>query len=444
MTPQRPADPDSRSELFARHAVSKARFTQRLAEWEPAIAAFTELRVPEHDDVPFLPLAVKNIIAVQGMPAAVGSPAFPGIYQDDAPVVESLRAAGFTVVGHTNSPQLGMGVRTEGTCNPWNTAHIAGGSSGGSAAAVASGVVDVALGTDTGGSIRIPAALCGAVGFRPTSGTVSRQGVVPFSRTFDEVGPVTSTVALARATSQVLWESAGGARPAARRDLAPARKRILGVPWSYVRAHTSTPMLREFERVLGVLEGLGFHLSEVELEPNEVWLDLQREVRVHEAGAVHQGLLRDRRVALSSVARATLESGPTVSAETYRAALDRRAALTGRWQGIFDDLAAVVTPTTPVVAPRVDTDWVALAESGGSVDEVLGRFTRPWSTLGLPSITVPTGRLVEGLPAGLQFASAEGRDQLVLDLGEVVEQHSPPQGPRPQPGRPEAAGGQAS
>ncbi|HWM74900.1 MAG TPA: amidase [Nocardioides sp.] len=382
--------------------------------------------------MPFLPLAVKNLIAVKGMPAAVGSPAFPEAYPEDAAVVESLRAAGFTVVGQTNSPQLGMGVRTEGTWNPWDTAHIVGGSSGGSAAAVASGVVDVALGTDTGGSIRIPAALCGVVGFRPTSGTLSRQGVVPFSSTFDQVGPVTSTVALARAISQVLWESASGVRLPAARDLPPAQKRILGVPWSYVRTHTSTPMLREFERLLGVLESLGFQLSEVELEPNEVWVDLQREVRVHEACAVHQDLLRDPRVDLSSVARATLEGGPAITPETYRAALDWRSALIRRWQGIFDDLAAVVTPTTPVVAPRVDTDWVDLAESGGSVDEVLGRFTRPWSTLGLPSINVPTGRLVDGLPAGLQFASGEGRDHLVLDLGELVEQqHSPLQCPRP-------------
>ena len=237
------------------------------------------------------------------------------MYRPTPTSVQALRAVGFTVVGQTNTPQLGMGVRTEGTHNPWDIgAHrrrvqrrLCGrcglwrGRRG--------------AGHDTGGSIRIPAALCGVVGFRPSAGTVSRRGVVQFSSTFDQVSPVASTVALTRAASEALWAPAVAAGHQLVQDpLSKAARRVLGVPWSYVRAHTSAPMLREFERVLGVLEGLGFHLTEVELEPNEVWLDLQREVRVREAGAVHQGLLSDRRVTLSRVARATLESGPAVSA----------------------------------------------------------------------------------------------------------------------------------
>lgn len=420
--------PDQRpyAEVFAQYAVPAADVAERLAAREPEVAAFTELQPPSSNDTRLLPLAVKSLISAAGLTAPVGSPAHPGRYHEDAPSVQALSAAGFSVIGQTSSPQLGMGVRTEGSRNPWDSKRIVGGSSGGSAAAVAAGMVDVALGTDTGGSIRIPAALCGVVGFRPSAGSVNRDGVVRFSSTFDQVGPLTSTVALARATTQVLWAADGGTAPAAAPELAWAEKRVLGVPWSYVRAHTSAAVLREFERAAGVLEGLGFHLTEVDLEPNEVWADLQRVVRVPEAWHAHQRLLTDPRIELSPVARATLQSGPTISEAVYAATLARRSDLIDHWNGVFHDIPAVITPTTPVVAPQTDCDLVEVATgTEGSVDEVLGRFTRPWSTLGVPSISVPTGQLVDGLPVGLQIASAEGRDHLVLDLAELFEQHSP-------------------
>ena len=196
------------------------------------------------------------------------------------------------------------------------------------------------------------------------------------------------------------------------------------MPWSYVRAHTDTPVLNDFERALGILESLGFHLTDVELEPNEVWVDLQRDVRGPEASATHLEPLTDPQVDLSPVSRSTLESGQAISAAQYRAALLRRAALIQRWQGVFEEVDAVVTPTTPVVAPYVDAEQVDVAGSSEPIDEVVGRFTRPWSSLGIPSITVPTGRLIKGLPAGLQFASGHGRDNLVLDVGELFERHS--------------------
>lgn len=429
----RQEDRDSPVDVLARHRVPAREVAQRLLEREADVAAFTRLQPLPRDVEEILPLAVKGLISVRGMPAPVGSPAHPGACPDDAAAVKALLAVGFTVVGQTNTPQLGMGVRTEGTHNPWNTEHIAGGSSGGSAAAVASGVVDVALGTDTGGSIRIPAALCGVVGFRPSSGTVDKRGVVPFSSTFDEVGPLTCNVAVARAVSEVLWAASGNAPAPAGGELPCAEERILGVPWTYVRTHTSTAMLHEFERALAVLESLGFRLTEVELEPNEVWADLQRVIRVPEAWAAHRALLADPRISLSPVARATLESASGISSADYRAALARRAELFERWQCVLGRVAAIVTPTTPVVAPHIHSECVDLAESGGLVDEVVGRFTRPWSTLGLPSLTLPTGRLIDGLPVGLQLAGGHGRDHFVLDLGELIERHLPTLGPSPLP-----------
>ena len=280
---------------------------------------------------------------------------------------------------------------------------------------MASGVVDVALGTDTGGSVRIPAALCGVVGFRPSSGSVNLRDVIQFSSTFDQVGPITSTVALARAVTQILWGTSGGdfAPTDTRRERDKPFQWTLGVPWSYVQANTDPAMLGEFERALGVLEGLGFHLRNVELEPNEVWVALQRDVRVPEAYAKYRGLLSDPRVDLSPVARSTLESGTAITDAEYRSALRRRATLIERWRGILNEVAAVVTPTTPVLAPAVGAERVDLAGSSESVDEVVGRFTRPWSSIGIPSITVPTGHLIGGLPAGLQIAGGHGRDNLV-------------------------------
>ncbi len=379
-----------------------------------------------------IPVAIKDLIDTAGVRTTAASQLFENrIPTEDAEVVRRLRRAGAMIVGKTNLHEFAYGgsslVSFFGDVrNPRNTTHIAGGSSGGSAAAVAAGLCNVAIGTDTAGSIREPAALCGCVGLKPTYGRVSTRGVIPLSWSLDHVGPLTDCVADAAIVLQAIAgydpldvESANvpvsdyvsGLRKGAR-DLR------VGVPRSYFYDDLDKEVEAAVERALGVIKGLAADVREVRLEVSE-----DRTVQGAEAYAYHAENVAKTPELYQPETLRRIRSGERFSAAEYiqrRRELDeaRRHAAE-----IFAKVDLLVTPTTPIPAPSIATlkkDPAALRPA----ELKLLRNTRPFNVWGLPAVSVPCGLTERGLPIGLQIAGPPWREGLVLTLAWAYEQAS--------------------
>jgi Asp-tRNA(Asn)/Glu-tRNA(Gln) amidotransferase A subunit family amidase len=295
------------------------------------------------------------------------------------------------------NPAYGM------TFNPHHRGRTAGGSSSGSAALVAAGVCDYALGTDTGGSIRIPAAYCGVVGLKPTYGLVPIGGVTALSPTLDHVGPLTRTVEQAAALLGVL-----AGRPV---ELTRVARPRIGVLRSQVEDPDVTPGVRGC-----VLEALaGLELVDVEIpELAEVDAALGAIV-LYEAYAEHRERLERDGSEYGPGTRALLEAGALVSEREYRAGLAGRAAFGAALARVFERVDVLAGPTVAYPAPPEDPPF---ATPQGDVE---GRFTGPYNLAGVPAVSIPCGLAEDGLPAGLQLAAAAGRDALLLSVARDFE-----------------------
>jgi aspartyl-tRNA(Asn)/glutamyl-tRNA(Gln) amidotransferase subunit A len=333
----------------------------------------------------------------------------------DAPVVARLRAAGAELLCKTNlleyaagsvNPAYGM------TFNPRNEGRTSGGSSSGSAALVAAGVCEHALGTDTGGSIRIPAAYCGIVGLKPSFGLVPSAGVFPLSPTCDHVGTLTRTVEQTAALLAVIAN-----RPLRLRQAEGLR---VGVLRRQLEDPDLTAGVRA--RVLGGLEWLraaGFELVEVDLPELELADSALAAIVLKEAYDVHRGLLEREGDRYGAGTRALLEAGAEIDDDRYRAALADRERIAVAFQGVFDQVAVLAGPTAPYVAPPEDPPF------GAPEGEVESRFTAPYNLTGAPAVSLPCG-IVEGrLPAGLQLAAAVNEDELLLSVAREYERVMP-------------------
>jgi mandelamide amidase len=384
-------------------------------------------------------LAVKANIEVEGLPAAAGTAALADwVAPSDAPVVARLRAAGATVLGTANMHELAFGATSAASLhgpvrNPRDPQRAAGGSSGGSAAAVAAGLVDAALGTDTGGSCRIPAALCGCVGFRPSAGRYPAAGIVSLSPTRDTAGPLTRSVSDARLLDAILAADDAEAAPLA---LAGLR---LGLPRTPFFEDLDPALAAVVEGALERLAGAGAALVEVDLtEVAEINARCAHEIVRYEAPRelalllALRGLPLGLREAIAQVGgvqeRAALEAqlGPdAVSADSYRRALVvERPRLQQAYARAFADagLDALALPTTPVPAPRLHED-VELELNGRRVPTFLTliRNTDAPSTAGLPCLSIPAGDTAAGLPVGLELVGPAGADRRLLRVGEAAE-----------------------
>ena len=352
-----------------------------------------------------VPLAVKDNIDEQGVVCSAGSGAYADrIAPRDAEVVARLRRAGAVIVGRTNMHELADGVTSDNPFygpvnNPWRLGCHPGGSSGGSAAAVASGSVVAALGTDTGGSVRIPASLCGVVGFKPSRGTVPNDGVVPLSTTLDHVGPLARTVAECAA----VWRTIAN-----RAESGPAATR-LGVLEGFAQ-EADPGVARLLEQALERLERSGCTLKPVKLEGISRGVRLLAAIYAPEAALYHEPALRSRPTTFGAEVRADLERGLGADPARREAALAEMEALARATATALDDLDAFVCPTTPHPA-----------RPHGSPDpHTYLSFTCPFNLTGQPAVSLPMG-LVDGLPVGLQLVGRVGEDSAILGLAEAFE-----------------------
>jgi 2-dehydropantoate 2-reductase len=364
------------------------------------------------------PVAVKDIVAVAGLPTRCGSPASPDTpAAADAPVVSRLRQAGAEVFATTQCLEYAAGFAHPDigdTRNPRDRSRTSGGSSGGSAAVVAAGVCDLAIGTDTGGSIRIPAAYCGVVGLKPSYGLVPVDGVFPLSPDCDHTGTLTSTVA---GTADLLAVMAGISRdggPAGAGESDAEAPATVGVLAAQLADPSVTPEVREaVQAALDTLAAAGWRLRQI----GAPWLDdLRRWERVlgvivaSDAYQVHAG--RD----LSRYAEGTrglLEYGKSVTPAQYARAQQERAELLVAIDAALDGVDALVGPTVGYVAPEQDPPF------GTEDDHGEGRFTGPYNLTGHPAVSIPVP--AAGLPAGLQLAGRRGGDMALLRVAAAAE-----------------------
>jgi len=399
------------------------------AALEQAGIAETELRHggwrgPLHG----IPIALKDMIDTAGMRTTAASALYRNrIPERDAAVVERLRRAGAVLIGKLNMQEFAYGGTSVPsaygpTRNPWRLECIAGGSSGGSAAAVAAGLCYASLGTDTGGSIREPAAFCGVVGLKATYGRVSTRGVIPLAPSLDHVGPLART---AGDCALVLGAIAGYDAADITTENMPLELAPHPMDFSSVRIGVARdfffaglhPQIEEaVTRALAVLGSLGAQTREIALE-----VSTDRTVFRSEAFAFHAAHLAATPELYLPETRKKLELGAGIDAHTYIAARRELAEMRRRIAGLFATVDVLVTPTAPVAAPRLadypQTFEDVLALEGGSVL----RNTRPFNMYGIPTLTLPCGLTSEGLPIGLQLAGPPWQERRLFALASAYQ-----------------------
>jgi 2-dehydropantoate 2-reductase len=356
------------------------------------------------------PVAVKDIIAVAGLPTRCGSPATSNApAAEDAALVGRLRAAGAEVFATAQCLEFAAGFanpRVGDTRNPSDPARTSGGSSGGSAALVAAGVCDLAIGTDTGGSIRIPAAYCGVVGLKPTYGLVPTDGVFPLSPSLDHAGTLTATVA----DSIALLQAIAGPRPAPPAVGFP----VIGVLSAQLADPSVTPEVRGAVRTaLDRLAAAGWQLREVKspwLEEPQRWEEALTVIVAREAVASHTG--RDTSQDAEGT-RALLALGAAIAPEQYASAQAAQAELSAAVEETLTGVDALAGPTVGYCAPEQDPPF------GAGDDNAEGRFTGPYNLTGHPAVSIPVP--APGLPVGLQLAGRRDGDLALLELAAAAQ-----------------------
>lgn len=382
-----------------------------------------------------IPVAVKDVFCTRGVRTTCGSPLFHDYIPDhDAAVVERLEAAGAVLLGKTGMHELAYGITSNNphygaVRNPWDTARIPGGSSGGSGAAVAAGMAFVAMGSDTGGSIRIPASFCGVIGLKPTSGRVSRHGVLPLDFTLDHMGPLTRSVRDAAATLAVL----AGHDP---RDESSSRQPVtdylaaatgpnltdirVGWPENFYFDRLRPAVEKNIRRAAETLEELGARIVPVRLPDIEAINTVGRLILFAEASAVMEPYL-DKRSRFGSDVLALLDQGRLLPATDYLNAQRLRRLQQQEFRHVWRRVDCLLTPATPMTAPLVGESEVTIGGRSEDVRLAATRLLRGFNVLGLPALSMPCGLDDGGLPVGLQIAGPPFAEARILAVGAALE-----------------------
>ncbi len=376
-----------------------------------------------------MPIALKDLIDTKGVRTTAASELFQDrVPTEDAEVVRRLKTAGAILLGKLNLHEFAYGGSSVisyfgAVRNPRKPEHVAGGSSGGSAAALASGMCFAALGTDTAGSIRLPAACCGVVGLKPTYGLVSTRGVIPLSWTNDHVGPMTRTV---RDAALVLQAIAGyDARDISSREwpvcdytarLGQSAKALrVGVPRDFFFADLHPEVAGRVNEAIHILESITAGVKDVVIP-----IEPDRTIAACEAFAYHERFIAESPGLYQAETLRRIRAGGEYRVTEYIRKRQETEQLRREIGTFFRDFDVLVTPTSPVPAPS----FAELAAAPGELRRrelmMLGN-TRPFNALGVPTISVPCGETSAGLPVGLQISAAPGRDDVVLHLADAFE-----------------------
>ena len=369
-----------------------------------------------------IPIAHKDLIATKGLRTTAGSRILgEWIPRRDAQVVRALAEAGAVSLGKTNTHEFAFGTTNDNphygsTGNPWDPSLTTGGSSGGSAAAVAAGIVPLATGTDTAGSIRIPAALCGAVGLKPTYGLVPTQGIVPLGKTFDTAGPIARTVEDAALGLEALT----GVKPEIEKRTSLKGVRI-GVPEHYVFDKVDPEVEAGVRAALDVLVKLGADVRPVRIPELAQWFDIGISIVRPEALAFHSRWFPARAGDYGEDVARSLEAAQRISGAEYLVALERRKAFSRALRRVLDTVDFLAGPTVPMLAFENRLAFQPVAPGGDLPRYALTRLTYPYNLSRLPAISVPCARSKAGLPIGLQLAAGAYEESALLTVALAYE-----------------------
>lgn len=369
-----------------------------------------------------IPVGIKDLTDTAGVRTTYGSGLFRDhVPSEDAEPVRRLLAAGAVVVGKTNTHEFALGTTTNNphfgaTHNPWRHGHVPGGSSGGSGAAVATGMGLASIGTDTGGSIRIPAGACGVVGLKPAAGEVSNDGIVPLSPTLDHAGPL----ALSVQDAAWIWQAIAG-HPFAAITPRPVEQLTLLRPRGYFDAPVEPAVREAFESALAELAAAGTSVVDVELPEASALGPAYVDLALPEAAHWHGSRLDDRADAYSPMVHARIMHGRTISAVAYLEALAVRARLTEACAALLDNhrADAFVLPTLPITAPKIGTTEITIDGVTTPVRGIMLKHTQPFNFTGQPAISLPI--MASGLPVGLQLAGRRAATADLLEVAAAVE-----------------------
>jgi aspartyl-tRNA(Asn)/glutamyl-tRNA(Gln) amidotransferase subunit A len=396
-----------------------------LQEAHQADQLFAEETAPVDKPLLGIALTIKDLFSVQGMPMKAGTQApLPPMAEKDATLVSRLRAAGAIIIGKTNMHELALGATGENLWtgdvkNPYDTSRQSGGSSSGSAVAVAVGIGAASVGSDTGGSVRVPAAFCGLVGFKPSFNAIPLTGALYLSPSFDHAGPLARTVSDAR----LLYGVMANRKPRVFDLQRPPR---LAVPAGWIAQYAQAPVAAAFALQLERLRLAGAQIDDVELPLAQCWEFYTTIVR-SEAALVHREALKTHVAGFSSLVLPALQAGQGISAVDYLAAQTARAQARVLMDQVLRNYDAVVMPTSAIVTPlRGQTDCVVSSGQTMSVREAVLGQTLPFSSLGLPALQLPMDRVQPSdgqvaMPIGLQIVGNAMRDDFVLSLGSWIE-----------------------
>jgi aspartyl-tRNA(Asn)/glutamyl-tRNA(Gln) amidotransferase subunit A len=380
-----------------------------------------------------IPMSLKDNIYTKGIRTTAGSKILKDfIPQHDAEVWARLQEAGAILLGKTNLHEFAYGVTTNNphygpTRNPWDLARIPGGSSGGSAAALAAGLCYGSIGTDTGGSIRIPASLCGIVGLKPGIDRVSAEGVVPLSSHLDFVGPLARTVVDAAVLLDPIFVC-GNAEPSLSsvRKLSPhANKFRLGLPKEFFLGLVSDDVYIAFREAVRSLQKHGLKIKEISIPLLDETEEAGNRIAWAEATHYHQqaGWFPAHSADYGEDVRARLEMGTKISAADYLQAVATREKFIQQFHIAMTEaeVDALVVPTTPIAAPLIGEESTPIGKANHPTRTLLLRLNRPANLAGIPAISLPCGFTAAGLPVGLQLIGAVTGELRLLRIAQVAQ-----------------------
>jgi aspartyl-tRNA(Asn)/glutamyl-tRNA(Gln) amidotransferase subunit A len=370
-----------------------------------------------------VPISIKDLMDVQGTPTTAASrvrTAQPATA--DAPAIANLRTAGAVFVGKTNLHEYALGTTSEDSAfgavrNPIDPGRSAGGSSGGSAVSVAADMAFASVGTDTGGSIRIPASACGIVGLKPSYGEVSTDGVIALSPRLDHVGPLAKTVADAWTVFRVL---AGESRPAPLTPFPASTVRLL-VLRKYFCEFLDDDVRARFEEALRRFAAAGMRVGEAVIGHADTIVPVYQRIAPREAFLQHAATIDTVPERYTVAVRQRLEIGRMVSLEEFAGALDDRAVLRAEVDAVLAGGHALVLPTLPIPAPRLGADMVRVGATEEPTRAMMLRDTQLFNLTGHPAISLPCGLTRDGLPCGLQLVGPMNQTDALVRVALACE-----------------------
>jgi aspartyl-tRNA(Asn)/glutamyl-tRNA(Gln) amidotransferase subunit A len=367
-----------------------------------------------------IPIALKDLFYTRGIPTTAGSLVFRDFVPEyDAPVVARLREAGAVSVGKTNLHEIALGITSKNphygaVVNPLDANRLPGGSSGGSGAVVAAGLVPMALGSDTGGSIRIPASYCGIAGLKPTYGRVSRRGVLPLAFSLDHVGPLASCVEDCTLSMDVIGGGDFGLPQ--RTEFTGVR---VGVPKNFFFERVDPDVARAVENVISEMQRRKATLCEVRVPDLDEANTAAKVIQYSEVAALY---VRHNNAALfGKDVWDLIQQGKKIAGHEYVNAQRIRTLFRRDFDALWKNIDVLVTPTTPVTAPEIDKDSIRIGAEDENTRMASTRLVRAINFLGEPALSIPCGKDSSGMPVSLQLIGPPFSEPKLLQIGKTVE-----------------------